>query len=67
MSEWEKFKVQVVLVFHSCSQLTASDSDVDESFRSMHQSIMTEIKKYACEDWIVLDVIIKHNIKIFEY
>ena len=32
----------------------------------MHQSIMTKIKKYAGKDWIVLDVIIKHKIKIFE-
>ena len=27
----------------------------------MHQSIMTKIKNYACKDWIVLDVIIKHK------
>ena len=32
----------------------------------MHQSIITKIKNYACEDWIVLDAIIKHSIKIFE-
>ena len=31
----------------------------------MHQSIMTKIKNYTYEDWIVLDVIIKHSIKIF--
>ena len=41
-------------------------SDIDEAFKSMHQSIMTKIKNYASKDWIVLDVIIKHNIKIFE-
>ena len=28
---------------------------------------MKKIKNYACEDWIALDVIIKHSIKIFEY
>ena len=33
----------------------------------MHQKIMTEIKNYADKDWIVLDVIIMHSIKIFEY
>ena len=33
----------------------------------MHQSIMTKIKNYADKEWIVLDIIIKHNIKIFEY
>ena len=32
----------------------------------MYQSIMTKIKNYADRDWIVLDVIIKHSIKIFE-
>ena len=32
----------------------------------MHQIIMAKIKTYACEDWIVLDVIMKHNINIFE-
>ena len=31
----------------------------------MHQSIKAKIKNYASEDWIVLDVIIKHSIKIF--
>ena len=32
----------------------------------MQQSTTTKIKIYACEDWIVFDVIIKHSIKIFE-
>ena len=26
---------------------------------------MTKIKNYASKDWIVLDVIVKHSIKIF--
>ena len=42
------------------------DSDIDEAFKSMHQSIRTKTKNYAYEDWIVLDVIIKHSTKIFE-
>ena len=29
--------------------------------------IHEKIKTYASNNWIVLDVIIKHNIKIFEY
>ena len=33
----------------------------------MHQSIMTKIENYACKDWIVLDVILKHSIKIIEF
>ena len=32
----------------------------------MHKSIMTKIKKSDSKDWIVLDVVIKHIIKIFE-
>ena len=76
LSELKKFKVQTILVlvykkrndrkiFHWSVKLIASDSDIDEAFISMHQSIMTRIKQYANEDWIVLDVIIKQSIKIF--
>ena len=77
LSEFNKFKVQTILaldykkindgkISHSSAKLIASDSDIDEAFKYMHQSIMTKIKNYACKDWIVLDVIIKHGIKIFE-
>ena len=77
LSELKKFKVQTILVldykkrndrkiFHSSAKLIASDSDIDEAFKSMHQSIMTKIKSYASEDCIVLDVIIKLSIRIFE-
>ena len=76
LSELKKFKVQTILVldykkrndrkiFHSSAKLIASDSDIDEAFKSMHQSIMTKIKNYACKDLIVLYVIIMHS-KIFE-
>ena len=51
----KKFKVQAILVldyrkrnyrkiFHSSAKLIASDSDFDEAFKSMHQSIMTKIE-----------------------
>ena len=61
-----KFKVQTILVleynkrsdhkiFHSSAKLIASDSDIEEAFESMHQSIITKIKNYAKEDWIALD------------
>ena len=73
LSKLKKFKIQIILIFgykrndlkifHS---LIVSDSDIDETFKSMHQSIMAKINNYACEDWIVLDVTIKHSIKIFE-
>ena len=77
LSELKKFKVQTVLVldykkrndsqiFHSCTKLIANDLDTDEAFKSMHQSIMPKIKNYVCKDYIVLDAIIKHSIKIFE-
>ena len=73
-NEFKKFKVQAVLVldykkindrniFHSSTKLIASYSDIDEAFKSMDQSIMTKINKYAFEDWIVLGVIIKHSIR----
>ena len=78
LSELKKFKVQKILVldykkrnnnkiFHSSAKQIGSDSDIDEAITSMHQSNMTKIKNNTCEDWIVLDVIIKHSIKIFEY
>ena len=65
ISELKKFKVQTVIVldykkrndckiFHSSAQLISSNWDIDEAFKSMHQSInqsiMTKMKKYACED-----------------
>ena len=54
-------------MYHSCTKLIASDSNVDEAFKSMHQSIIKRKKKNsACNYWIVLDVVIKHSIKIFE-
>ena len=70
LSELKKFKVQTVLVieykkrndckiFHSGTKLIASDSDIDETFKS----IMTKIKDYAYEDWFVLDIIIKYSIR----
>ena len=76
LSDLKKFKVQTILflehknrndrkIFHSSAKLIASDSDMDEAFIFMHQNIMKKIKNYAYEDWIVLDVIIKHSIKIF--
>ena len=74
---FEKFKVQVILVLdykkrndrkilYSSTKLIASDSDIDEAFKSMHRSIMTKIENYVFEDWIVLDAVIKHDINISE-
>ena len=66
LSELKKFKIQTILVlkyrkrnnrkiFHACTKLIASDSSIDEAFKSMHQNIMIKIKNYACEDWIALE------------
>ena len=75
LSELKKFKVQTILVseykkrndrkiFHLSAKLIARNTGIDEAFKSLHQSIMTKTKIYPCEDCIVLDVIIKHSIKI---
>ena len=53
-------------IFHSSTKLIGSDSGIHETFKPMHESIMTKIKNYACKGWIVLDSIIKHSIKIFK-
>ena len=77
LSELKKLKVQTILVldykknnnhkiFHSSTKLIANNSNVDEAFKSITKSIMKSLKNYADKGWIVLDVIIKHSIKIFE-
>ena len=77
LSELKKSKIPAMLVvdykkrnhcriFHSSAKVIVSDSDIEEAFKSMLQSIMTEIKNYASEDCIALNVIIKCSIKIFE-
>ena len=77
LGELKNFKVQTILVldykkrkdrkiFHSSAKLIAIDSDIDEAFKSLHQSIATKIKNYASKNQIILNVIIKHSIKFFE-
>ena len=74
----KKFKARAILVleykkrndnktFHLSTDLTASNSGFEEAFKFMHQSIITKIRNYVSNNWIVLDVVIKNNIKIFEY
>ena len=76
LSELKESKVQTILdldnkkrndrkIFHSSAKLIASDSDNDEAYKSIRQSIMRKIKNYAYKDWIVLNVIIKQSFKIF--
>ena len=54
-------------IFHLCTTLHASDLDINETFKSMHQSIATKIQNYDWEDQIALDTVIRHSIKIFGY
>ena len=77
LSELKKFKVQAVLVLDYMKKIIekssiqvlnySSHSDIDEAFKSMHQSFMTKLRNYACEDWTVLNIIIKYSITIFDY
>ena len=57
-------RIKLKEIFHSSAKLIASDSDIDEAFKFMHQSIMRKIKNYACKNLIDIDIIIKHSIKI---
>ena len=74
----KKFKARAMLVldykkrndsktFQLSTYLIASNSGIEEAFKFMHQSIITKIRNYVSNNWIVLDVVIKNNIKIFEY
>ena len=76
LNELKKIEVQITLVlgykkrndrkiFHSSAKLISSGSDIDELFKSMHQSIMTKIGNFTSKDWIVIETIIKHNVNIF--
>ena len=53
LNELKKFKVQITLfldykkrddrqIFYSCIKIVASDLDIDEAFKSMHQSVATK-------------------------
>ena len=44
----------IVKIFHSSAKLIASDSDIDQVFQFIHQSIMTKTENYASEDWIAV-------------
>ena len=52
-------------IFHFSANLTVNDSDIDEAFGSMHQSVMTKIENSARIDWIV-KITVEHDIKISE-
>ena len=52
-------------ILHPSAKLIASDSHIDETFKSILLTIMTKIKSSASEDWIV-ETIAKHTFKTFE-
>ena len=69
----KKSKVQLILVleykkrndpkiFHLSVKLTASDSEIVEAFKSMHQSIITIIKNCASKDWVVIETTVKFKL-----
>ena len=73
----EKFLTQTALIldyknknvrkiFHSSTKLNTINADIDEAFKSTHQSYMTKMKNDVYEYCIVLDVIIEHSIKSFD-
>ena len=77
LNELKRCKVKTILVleymkrndrktFYSSVKLIASGSDIDKAFISTYHSIMIKINNYDGKDWIVLDVIIKQIIEIFE-
>ena len=66
LSELKKYKVQTILTLKLNAKLIASDSDIDEAFKSMHQNIMAEITNSTSKYWTDIERIIKHGIKIFE-
>ena len=41
-------------ILHSSAKLIASESDIAEAFKYMHQIIETKIKNSAGEDWLLL-------------
>ena len=72
LSTLKKFKVQIILVVEDkkrsdhkilnlSTKLIPNDSEMDEAFKSMHQSIMTKVKNYASEDWMD-ETVVKHVI-----
>ena len=44
-----------MIVKSSIQVLISIDSDIEEAFKSMHQSIMTKIENYAREDCIAFE------------
>ena len=72
LSELKKFQVLSILlleykkknnhkIFHSKAKVIANDSDINEAYKSMHQSIM---KNSPSEDWFV-ETIVNISIKLF--
>ena len=39
-------------IFHSSAKLVANDLNIDEAYKSMHQSIIIETPSYTSKDWV---------------
>ena len=56
-------------IFHVSDKLIVIDSDIEETFGSIHQSAMTKVnimlKYHVSQDWNVKRIE-KHGIKIYE-
>ena len=52
-------------IFHLIAKIIVNDSDIGRALRSMNQSIITRIKNFTSENWIV-KAIVEHDTKIFE-
>ena len=51
----------------SNAKLIPSDSEIDiKDLNPRIKTLLQKLKNYACEDWVVLDEIIKQSIKMFE-
>ena len=51
----------------SNAKLIPSDSEIDiKDLNPRIKTLLQKLKNYACEDWVVLDEIIKQSIKVFQ-
>ena len=49
--------------FHSSAELVARNTDINETFKAMHQSIMTKIINFGSKNGVA-EIIVKHSMKI---
>ena len=52
--------------FSSNTKLIASDSDIEKHLNLCSKALWQKKKNYSHENWSVLDIIVKHAIKVSE-